>query len=56
MLSSIFALRRERVGILWRAIFDLGNPKVLDMIVSYLETHKERLGGSLSLPNIDVAA
>lgn len=56
MLSSIFALRRERVGLLWRAIFDLGDLKVLDMIVSYLETHEERLGGSLSWPDIDVAA
>jgi hypothetical protein len=55
MLSSIFALRRERVGILWRAIFDLGDLKVLDMIVSYLESHEERLGGSLSWPDIDVA-
>jgi hypothetical protein len=55
-LSNMFTLRRERVGLLWRAIFDLGDLKVLDMIVSYLESHEERWGGSLAGPDIDVAA
>ena len=55
-LSSIFALRRERVSLLWRAIFELGDLKVLDMIISYLKTYEERLGGSLSWPDIDISA
>jgi len=56
MLSNMFSLRRERVGLLWRAIFNLGDLKVLDMIVSYLESHEERQGGSFAGPDIDVAA
>ncbi|KAH9212353.1 hypothetical protein DL95DRAFT_525191 [Leptodontidium sp. 2 PMI_412] len=56
MLAKIFTLRRKRVGLLWRAIFDLGNVKILDMIVSYLESHEERWGGSFAGPDIDVAA
>jgi hypothetical protein len=56
ILSTMFALRRERVGLLWCAIFDLGDPKLLDMIVSYLESHEERWGGSWAGPDIDVAA
>jgi hypothetical protein len=46
ILSRIFAFRREGVGLLWHAIFDLGDLKILDMIVSYLESHEERWGGS----------
>jgi len=56
LLSSIFSLRRERVDLLWRAIFYLGDLKVLDMILSYLKTHEERWGGSWAAPDIDVAA
>ncbi|KAE9373832.1 hypothetical protein N431DRAFT_337065 [Stipitochalara longipes BDJ] len=56
MLSDMFTLRRERAGLLWRAIFDLGDLKVLDMIISYLESHEERSGGSFAGPDIDVAA
>ncbi|KAF7856013.1 hypothetical protein EAF04_009969 [Stromatinia cepivora] len=55
-LSNVFALRRERVGLLWRAIFDLGDPGILGMIVFYLESHEERWGGSWAAPDIDVAA
>ncbi|APA15905.1 hypothetical protein sscle_15g106750 [Sclerotinia sclerotiorum 1980 UF-70] len=39
-LSNVFALRRERAGLLWRAIFHLADPRILDMIVFYLETHE----------------
>ena len=56
MLSKIFAFRRERASLLWRPIFDLGDFKILDMIVSYLESHEERWGGSWAGPDIDVAA
>jgi hypothetical protein len=56
MLSNMFTLRRERAGLLWRAIFDLGDLKALDIIISYLESHEERYGGSFAGPDIDVAA
>lgn len=56
MLFSIFALRQERVGLLQCVIFDLGDLKVLNMIISYLKTYKERLGGLLLWSDIDIAA
>ncbi|RDW80323.1 hypothetical protein BP6252_04961 [Coleophoma cylindrospora] len=55
MLAKIFAFRRIQAGLLWRAILNLGDLKVLDMITSYLKSHEERLGGSLSAPDIDIA-
>jgi hypothetical protein len=56
MLFNIFALRQERVSLLWRAIFDLCDLKVLDIIIFYLKTYKERLSGLLLWPDIDIAA
>ncbi|KAF4627263.1 hypothetical protein G7Y89_g10892 [Cudoniella acicularis] len=56
VLAKIFMARRQSPALLWFGIFVLGDYEFLDKIVSYLETHDEQLGGSLSWPDVDVAA
>ncbi|KAK0103668.1 hypothetical protein ONS95_005679 [Cadophora gregata] len=56
-LAKIFITRRMRPALLWLGVLVMGNTAILDLIVSYLETHQERANfGSWSGPDVDVAA
>ncbi len=56
MLAKIFIIRRLRPAFLWLGVLLICDVAMLDMIVSYLESHQERENfGSWSGPDIDVA-
>lgn len=55
VIAKIFMARRQSPALLWFGIFILGDLEFLNKIISYLETHDEQPGGSLSWPDVDVA-
>lgn len=56
MLAKIFIVRRLQPALLWLGVLVMCDLAMLDMLVSYLESHQERENfGSWSGPDIDVA-
>ncbi|CAM6004408.1 unnamed protein product [Sphagnum balticum] len=56
MLVKVFITRRLRPALLWLGVLVMCDVAMLDMLLSYLESHQERENfGSWSGPDVDVA-
>ncbi|KAL5313700.1 hypothetical protein ACEPPN_018121 [Leptodophora sp. 'Broadleaf-Isolate-01'] len=55
MLAKIFIARRMRPALLWLGVLVMGDTAILNLLVTYLETHQELENfGSWSGPDVDV--